>query len=164
MNKRILIAYATRAGSTAEVAAVLGESLSSRGFAVHVRPVKEEPSLEGYQAALLGSAIRMGAWLPEMVKYIKANQAALQSLPSALFTVHILNTGQDAASRAARLAYLNPVRLLLPGAEEVFFTGKMDFSRLSFVDRLIAKAVKAAESDQRDWPKIRSWIPAALNT
>jgi menaquinone-dependent protoporphyrinogen IX oxidase len=32
MNKRILITYATRAGSTIEVAAAIGESLTQRGL------------------------------------------------------------------------------------------------------------------------------------
>jgi len=83
-------------------------------------------------------------------------------MPVALFTVHMLNTGDDEASRTARLAYLNAVRPLLNGAEEVYFEGKMDFSRLSFLDRFIANMVKAVEADRRDWAKIRAWVPVAL--
>ncbi len=162
MNQRILVAYATRAGSTAEIAAAIGESLSAHGYAVDVRPIKDRPRLDGYSAVVLGSAIRMGNWLPEAVNYVKANQAALAAMPVALFTVHMLNTGDDEASRAARHAYLNAVRPLLNGAEEIYFEGKMDFSRLSFLDRLISKMVKAVEADRRDWAQIRSWTPAAL--
>lgn len=162
MNQRILVAYATRAGSTAEIAAAIGESLAARGYAVDVQPVKSQPDLAGYTAVVLGSAIRMGAWLPEAVNYVKANQATLSALPVALFTVHMLNTGADEASQAARRAYLNAVRPLLPDAEEVYFEGKMDFSRLSFLDRTIAKMVKAVEADRRDWAKIRAWAPAGV--
>ena len=162
MNKRVLVTYATRAGSTVEVAAAIAESLGSRGYAVDVKPVKEKPSLAGYSAVVMGSAIRMGAWLPEAVAFVKANQAALDGMPAALFTVHMLNTGDDEAGRTARLGYLNTVRPLLHGAEEVYFAGKFDFSRLSFLDRTIAKLVKAVESDSRDWAKIRGWVPAAL--
>ncbi len=157
MNNRILVAYATRAGSTAEIAAAIAETLAARGYAVDVKPVKEKPNLAGYTAVVLGSAIRMGNWLPEMVKFIEANQAALAALPTALFTVHMLNTGDDEASRAARAAYLKAIRPLLPDAEEVYFAGKMDFARLSFLDRAIAKMVKAVEADQRDWDAIRRW-------
>ncbi|MBP7961036.1 MAG: flavodoxin domain-containing protein [Caldilineaceae bacterium] len=159
---RILIAYATKAGSTAEVAVALGESLSAQGYTVDVKPVKESPTLAGYTAVILGSAIRMGRWLPEAVKFVEANQTVLNGMPVALFTVHMLNTGDDETSLTARYAYLNPVRALLPGAEEVYFTGRMDFSRLSFVDRLIAKMVKSVESDQRDWEAIRAWTPTIL--
>jgi menaquinone-dependent protoporphyrinogen oxidase len=162
MKNRILVTYATRAGSTAEIAAAIGESLSARGVAVDVKPVKEKPDLAGYISVVMGSAIRMGSWLPEAVEFLKANQTALSALPVSLFTVHMLNTGADDASRAARQAYLKAVRPLLPGAEAVYFEGRMDFARLSLLDRTIAKLVKSVEADHRDWAAIRSWTPAAL--
>jgi menaquinone-dependent protoporphyrinogen oxidase len=162
MNNRILITYATRAGSTAEIAAAIAATMTGRGFSVDVKPIKENPTVQDYQAVLIGSPIRMGNWLPEAVEYVKRNQAALRQVPVALFTVHMLNTGEDEASRAARLAYLNAVRPLLNQPEEVYFTGKMDFARLSFLDRFTANMVKAVESDQRDWDKIRGWAPAVL--
>ena len=43
MDNRILVTYATRAGSTAEVAAAIAETLAARGYAVDVKPVKEKP-------------------------------------------------------------------------------------------------------------------------
>lgn len=160
MNNRILVAYATRAGSTAEIAAAIAETLAARGYAVDVKPVKEKPALDGYAAVVLGSAIRMGNWLPEAVDFVKAHQTSLNAMPVALFTVHMLNTGDDEASRAARAAYLNAVRPLLKDAEAVYFEGKMDFSRLSFLDRAIAKMVKAVEVDRRDWGQIKGWAGA----
>ena len=160
MNKRVLVTYATRAGATAEIAAAIAETLAVRGYAVDVKPVKEKPNVAGYAAVVLGSAIRMGGWLPEAVDFVKANQAALNSLPVALFTVHMLNTGDDEASRTARAAYLNAVRPLLNTAEAVYFEGKMDFSRLSFLDKVIAKMVKAVEADHRNWGQIKQWAHA----
>lgn len=157
MNERILITYATRADSTKKIAAVIGEELSKRDFIVEIFPVKNQPSVDGYAAVLIGSAIRMGNWLPEAVEFIKKNQAQLNALPTALFTVHILNTGEDEQSKTNRQAYMNNVHLLLKPVEEVFFTGKMELKRLSFGDRLIAKAVKAVDADRRDWDKVRDW-------
>lgn len=162
MTQKILVTYATRAGSTAEIAATIGQTLTTRGFSVEVKPVGKVTSLGGYQAVLLGSAIRMESWLPEMVKFIQANETSLNALPTALFTVHMLNAENDEVSRAAREAYAASVRSLLPNAPEAFFTGLMDFSRLSFLDRFIANMVKAVESDQRDWGKIRAWAMTVL--
>ncbi len=162
MNKRILVTYATRAGSTVEVAAAIGETLSARGFAVDVKPVKDQPRLDGYQAVVMGSAIRMGSWLAEAVDFIKNNQQALNRMPVALFTVHMLNIGDDEQSRTNRLAYLNTVRPLLQKADEVYFAGKMDFSRLSFLDRFISGMVKVQEEDRRDWGNIRNWAQTIL--
>lgn len=157
MDKPVLVTYATRAGSTAEIANAIGETLAARGFRVEVKPVKSQPALDGYAAVILGSAIRMGNWLPEMVKFIQTNQSVLAAMPTALFTVHMLNTGEDADSRAAREAYIASVRALLPDAENVYFEGAMDFSRLSLLDRFISRMVKAVEADRRDWDAIRRW-------
>ena len=167
MKKSVLIVYATRAGSTPEIAAAIGETLSGLGWAVDVKPVKSQPSLDGYGTVLLGSAIRMGSWLPEMVDYIKENQTALKQsismgMPVGLFTVHMLNTGDDAASRTARLAYLDRVRPLLGTVEEAYFTGVIDLEKLSFLDRMMVKMVKSPLGDQRDWNKIRKWAPGIL--
>jgi menaquinone-dependent protoporphyrinogen oxidase len=162
MTDRILITYATRAGSTAEIAVELGKSLSERGFTADVKPVKDKPNLDNYSAVIIGSAIRMGKWLPEAVQFIEDNQQTLNQKPVATFTVHMLNSGDDETSRANRMAYLDNVRPLLNGAEEVYFEGKFDFSKLSFADKLIAKMVKAEERDERDWEAIRDWAPAIL--
>jgi menaquinone-dependent protoporphyrinogen oxidase len=160
MDKPVLVTYATRAGSTADIAAAIGDTLAARGFRVEIKPVKSQPALDGYAAVILGSAIRMGNWLPEMVKFIQANQSALAAMPTALFTVYMLNTGADEDSRAAREAYLTSVRALLPNAENVYFEGAMDFSRLSLLDRLISRMVKAVEADHRDWGAIKRWAEA----
>ncbi len=166
MNKRFLITYATRAGSTPEIAAAIGETLAVRGFKVDVKPVKVKPDLSGYDAVILGSAIRVGNWLPEMVDYIKANHAALQALPVAIFTVHMLNLGEDEISRAARTTYTAPIRQIINPTDEAFFAGKIDYATLSFLDRLMTMAVQkqtgAAIGDKRDWNKIHAWAEKAL--
>ncbi len=162
MNKRILITYATRAGSTVEIAAAIADAMTLRGFLVDVKPVKENPTLQGYQAVLMGSAIRMGSWLPEALEFIKINQKILNNLPVALFTVHMLNTGDDSVSHAARLAYLNAARPLLNKFDEVFFAGVIDLKKLSILDRLMVRMVKSPTGDLRDWEKIRRWAPSSF--
>jgi menaquinone-dependent protoporphyrinogen oxidase len=160
MTQKILITYATRAGSTGEVASAIGAELRRRGLEADIQPVTANPTVGKYEAVILGSAIRMANWLPEIVEFIKTNQSALQSRPVALFTVHILNTGADETSRTARLAYLNTVRPLLNPVDEVFFTGRIDLTTLSFVDRLMVKMVKSPIGDFRDWDEIRAWSSA----
>lgn len=157
MENRILLTYATRADSTTQITRVIGEELSKRGYVVEIVPVKSKPVVDGYTAVIIGSAIRMGNWLPEAVDFIKKNQAQLNTVPTALFSVHMLNSGDDAESKTNRLAYLNNVRPLINPVDEVFFTGKMDLKGLSFVDRFVAKAVKAVDEDRRDWDRIREW-------
>jgi menaquinone-dependent protoporphyrinogen oxidase len=162
MTKRTLITYATRAGATVGVADTIGAELRRRGLDVDIQPVTTNPIVAKYEVVILGSAIRMANWLPEMVEFIKVNQQILQSRPVALFTVHILNTGTDETSRAARLAYLNTVRPFLNPVDEVFFAGRIDLATLSFVDRLMVKMVKSPIGDFRDWDGIRGWSSAVF--
>ena len=53
--KRMLIAYATNAGSTAEVAAAVGEELGKAGVQVEVRQIDETTPIEGYDAVVVGA-------------------------------------------------------------------------------------------------------------
>ncbi len=164
--KKILVTYATRAGSTVEVAAKIGDALSANGATVDVRPIKNVRDVNGYAAVVIGSAIRMGNWLPEAVEFVKKNQAQLNKAPTAFFTVHLLNAADDAESRAKREAYTEPVRKIVAPKAETFFAGKMEYAKLSLFESMMSKAMKAPEQDLRDWNKIRSWaesLALALN-
>jgi flavodoxin len=99
--KKILVAYATRAGSTVQVAEMIGQTLSATGVTVDVKPVKSVADLRDY-AVVVGSAIRMGQWLPEAVDLVKKNQARRNQVSTAIFTVHLLNRDDSAESRQAR--------------------------------------------------------------
>jgi len=167
MNNHILITYATRTGSTAEVAEAISQVLVVRGFIVDVKPVKDNPSLVGYSAVIIGSATRMGSWLTEAVEFVKNNQAALNYIPTAIFTVHMLNRDDDEASSTARHEYTNAVRQLITPESEAFFAGKLDFEKLSFVDRVITKMVAGETGpkvgDFRDWDEINNWSRTILS-
>ena len=43
-----------------------------------------------------------------------------------------------------------------PRDQRIFF-GALDYSRLSFAERMMAKAVRAPEGDFRDWEAIEAW-------
>ncbi len=157
MKKKALVAYATRAGSTGEVAQAISERLCAMGFDAEVQPVDSVRSLSGYQAVVLGSAVRYGAWLPEMTKFIESQRSTLARLPSAFFTLHMQALGDDDASRAARAGYTKSVRAVVSPRDEVFFAGKVDPSTPSFFERMAVKLVKSPVGDKRDWDRIRRW-------
>jgi menaquinone-dependent protoporphyrinogen oxidase len=160
-NNKILTVYASKCGSTGEVAHTIAQTLAQKGLTVDVKLAKNVTTLDGYKAALVGSAIRMGSWLPEALDFVKTNQAHLKSIPTAFFTVHMLNTDDSEASIRAREAYTAPVRAILAPQVEVFFTGMIDPKRLSLFDWLITEMVKKSTNtpigDYRDWDKIRAW-------
>ncbi len=102
VNNRILVTYATCAGSTAEIATAIAETLAARGYSIDLKPVNEKPDLSGYAAVVLGSAIRMGRWLPEAVDFVKrigtpSTPCRLRCLPSICSTPAMMNpVGRDA--------------------------------------------------------------------
>ncbi len=161
-NNRVLIAYASKAGSTGEVAQAMAKTLTAQGHAVDVHLVKTVKDLSPYSAVIVGSAIRTGQWLPEAVNFVRDHQATLQQLSTAFFTVCLTLHEDTEENRRKVAAYTDPVRAILQPNHEAFFAGKMDYSRLSLFDRLMANMVKAPEGDWRNWDEIRSWAGQAI--
>ena len=156
MGTRILVAYSSALGSTAEVAAEIGKTLAVNGVAVDVVPMIDEPRLDDYQAVLIGSAVHHGHWLPEAVAFVHSGREALNRVPVGLFTVHISNQGDDVESRDKRLAYLDEVRPLLEAVDEVFFAGKFDRRGAALLmPGWLARLVPTL--DMRKWERIRAW-------
>lgn len=156
MATRILTTYATRFGSTKDVAEAIADELRSLDRAVDVRPVQEADGLHGYACALIGSAVQEGAWLPEAVDFVRSNAGALQGMRVALFTVHIQNLGEDSESRRKRLAYLDTVRPLLDPVAEAFFAGR--FARRAaplLLPRWLALLTPSV--DLRNMKRVRAW-------
>ncbi len=163
MTKKLLIAYASKCGSTTEIAKSMGKILLEKGYKVDILPVNQVKSLDGYDGILAGSAVRVGAWLPEAVEFVKNNQSALQKIPTAIFTVHGLNWENTSASEVLRKNYTSSVKQLITPVDEVFFAGKIDYSTMTFLEKLLCKTVKAAEEDRRDWRIINGWAAEIPN-
>lgn len=157
MNPIVIVTYATRAGSTMEIARTIALELEKRSFTVDICPIKQVNSLEGYSHVVIGSAIRMGSPLPEVTRFIKEHQSELSGIPLACFAVYLQNDGDDEASRKARLAYLEPIRNQLRITHEAFFTGVYDPEKVSYIERLMGKTVQTPVGDFRDWATIKDW-------
>lgn len=153
----VLVTYASRAGSTMEIARTIALELENRGFTVDISPINRVMSLEGYSHVVIGTAIRMGAPLPEVTNFIEEHHSEFRDVPLACFIVHLQHDGADEASRSARLAYLDPIRKLLPLQQEAFFTGVYDPDKVSFLERLLGKMVKTPVGDFRNWEAISNW-------
>lgn len=157
MSGKILVAYATRTGTTKSVAEFIGEMLCKRGAAVEVTDVKSAGDAAQYRAAVLGSAIRAGKLMPEMLAFVEANQEQLEEMPLAAFIVCATLQEDTEEKRHEAAAYLDPLRALVEPDMEGFFAGAIDRSKLSLPLRLILRAMKAEDGDWRDWDAIRAW-------
>jgi menaquinone-dependent protoporphyrinogen oxidase len=166
MKDKILVAYASKCGSTSEVAKAIGQTLANNGTTVDVRPIDKVTDLSVYRAVVLGSAIRQGRWLPEAKKFVETHQQALSRVPTAYFTVCMTLAQDTEGNRRKVAAYLEPVHQILRPIEEGFFAGKLDYGRLGLVERLVMESMKhAPQGDFRNWTAIQTWaqaLPARL--
>ncbi|HEX2965465.1 MAG TPA: flavodoxin domain-containing protein [Syntrophorhabdaceae bacterium] len=159
-RKKVLIVYASRAGSTAEVAKAIGQTLKETGLSVDTFSITDMHDPDKYEAIIIGSAIRMGKWLPEAVDFVKKNGEILSKVPTAYFVVCNTMKEDTPENRKKTLAYLNPVLNIAPNVQPVdigLFGGVIDFNKLSFVDRSVLKIRGVAEGDFRDWTSVRKW-------
>jgi menaquinone-dependent protoporphyrinogen oxidase len=154
---RVLIAYASRHGSTGEVARAIGRHFIGQKYAVDCRPILTVRGLLGYDSVLLGSAIRDLFWLPEAVSFAQRFRRDLAQLPTALFTVHMLALDDGETSTRQRLRYIDPVLQLFKPWDWAFFPGKIDFRSLGIRERKKSLTIKAPHQDLRDWPRIDRW-------
>ncbi len=157
MNDKILVAYASKCGSTGGVAEVIGQALCDEGAAVDVRLATEVNDLSAYQAVILGSAIRMGRWLPEAVKFVEAQQDALRQVPVAYFTVCMTLQEDSEENRREVAAYVDPVSEIVQPVNVGAFAGAMDYGQLSLPFQLMIKMIKVPEGDFRNWDSIHTW-------
>jgi len=160
MTDTILVAYATRYGSTAEVAEAVGDELRKAGVEVDVQPIDDILDLSPYRAVIIGSPIYMGKWLPEAQVFVERHQQHLRGIPVAYFAVGLTIMGgtPDAIRKAE--ASMGQVRMLVNPVDIGIFPGRLESSRLSVADRAITKLIRAKTGDFRDWEAVRAWAQA----
>jgi menaquinone-dependent protoporphyrinogen oxidase len=151
----ILVAYASKHGSTQGIAERIAEKLRQLGIQAEARPVEEVSDPGSYQALVIGSAIYYGSWLKEATEWVRRNWAVEASLPMWLFSSGLLGTEvQDTEPQPKEMAEFREA--IAPRDQRIFF-GALDSSRLSFAERMMVKAVRAPAGDFRDWQAIEDW-------
>lgn len=163
MKTRVLVAYASKYGSTKEVAESIAETLRENDLTVDLEPMKKVQSLEEYSAVVLGAPLYMVHWHKDAHKFLSWHREALTNLPVAVFALGPLNDKEEdwkevrsqLDKELAKFPWLRPVAI------EVF-GGKFDPEKLGFPDNLIARLPASPihnmpASDIRDWAEIRAW-------
>ena len=163
MNKKILVTYASRAGSTAGVADAIGQTLTGKGLQVDVLPMEAVKDLASYKAVVAGSAIHGQKWLPEAMQFLREHRAELSGKPFAAFMVCItLSMANADQYRGGLKDWMSPVRELVHPGNEGYFAGALDFSRLPFTLNTLAMRFVVLigvwkQGDHRDWTAVRAW-------
>jgi menaquinone-dependent protoporphyrinogen oxidase len=158
---KVLVAYASRCGSTGEIAAAIGEELCAAGAEVVVRPVGEVKSLDGFDALVLGSATRMGKLLPEATSFLKKNASAPAMTRVVYFTAGTGPLDPNPVTREEGIT--KPVgewRAIREPLAYRVFAGKVDHLKMAFPVKQMFSFVKdgvMADADHRDFDAIRAW-------
>ena len=148
----VLVAYATKKGSTAEVAERIAATLRARGLQAEVKPAAGVRDLEAYAGVVLGGALYLGRWHRDARAFLAQHRSELARRPLAVFGIGPLTTRErDMAGARKQLDHaLAKAHGIEPVAVAVF-GGVVDPAKLrSPFSRMPA-------SDARDWDAIRSW-------
>src|SRR5439155_22236561 len=93
----VLVAYASKHGSTQGIAERIAEKLRQLGKEAEAWPVDAVENPGSHEAFVIGSAIYYGSWLKEATEWVRRNQAVLAGHPVWLFSAGPLGTElQDA--------------------------------------------------------------------
>ncbi|MDX8052197.1 flavodoxin domain-containing protein [Lentzea sp. BCCO 10_0798] len=165
---KVLVAFASVAGSTAGIAEWIAGALLARGHDVVLRSVEEITGVTGHDAFVIGSAVHDQAWLPVAADFLTENRRGLRGKPVWLFSV-----GSPGALRGPlrRWAALEEVDILAELVKDVnpvehrLFTGVVTAATFGKFGALLFRAVGGRFGDFRDWNAIENWsasIAAAL--
>lgn len=155
---KILIAYASRHGSSREIAAAIAEELRNAGHEVDLEGAASVTSLDGYGAIVAGSAVYVGKWLAAATSFVEQFKEPLGTMPVWLFSSGPL--GDETPHPPGDPEGIQELVAELGARDHQVFVGKLDKGSLGLGERLITRMVKAPEGDFRDWEAIRGWAQA----
>ena len=163
MSASVLVAYATRYGSTQEVAEAVATTLRERGLEVDVQPMRKVRALGAYRAVVLAAALYVGTLHKDARRFLSQHREPLTERTVAVFALGPLHDDEEErqASRSQLDKELSKFPWLAPVATEMF-GGKFDPEKLHLSDRLLAGLPASPlhgmpASDVRDWAAIRAW-------
>lgn len=154
----VLVAYATKNGSTRQVAEFMTSAMQSHGARVTLVPLasakRSRERLAGYDLIVLGAPLYSGRWHNDAGRFLRRHRNELADVPVAVFGMGPRDDTQEAWRRSreqfdkalARHAWLTPAMLRV-------FGGADPPSRSRHQKR----------RDLRDWPLIRAWAVTALD-
>ena len=150
----VIIVVGSKHGSTRSIAEAVGDELRDRGLDVSIADADAAGiSLEGYDAAVIGSAVYVGRWMKDARTFLEANRESLRMMPLWLFSSGPLGDGSRPDDVVDVRAFAEDVH----ARDHRVFAGKLDKADLSFAERSAIRMVHAPYGDAREWGEIRSW-------
>jgi menaquinone-dependent protoporphyrinogen oxidase len=168
MSTTVLVTWATRYGSTEEVAHAIADDLLMQKFAVTAQPMSEVGSLDRYQAVVVGFALYIGRIHKDAHRFLVSHRDQLMQRPVALFAlgpVHaeekeFVGARKQLEKELAKFPWFSPVARQVLG-------GRFDPQKVRFPFSFLPILRNVPASDARDWDAIHAWAvnlsPALLS-
>jgi menaquinone-dependent protoporphyrinogen oxidase len=157
---RVLVTWASKHGSTSEIAAAVARGLEScdagraGGLVASAVPVEQRPDATGFDAVVLGSAVYVGRWREEARHYAAEHATALRSRPVWLFSSGPIGEPPFPSDEPYDA---EPLSQLVAARGHRVFPGRLDKQLLTFGERAMVTAMRAPVGDSRDWAAVASW-------
>lgn len=166
MSASVLIAYATRGGSTGEVAQAIGAAFHEAGLESEILPVGDVKSFAGKTTVILGAPLYLGHFPREFCRFLATHHAALAALQSWCFVLGPTRAEPDdfeaarkqAAKQLLRYGWFHPVDVHIFGGRWSAQGAPFPFSLLLHLPG--NPLGKVPMSDIRDWSAIHDWTMA----
>ncbi|NLE09353.1 MAG: protoporphyrinogen oxidase [Dehalococcoidales bacterium] len=162
MSKNVLVTYGTKYGATGEIAEKIGETLKKEGLQADVCSAGKVGDIAKYDAFVIGSAVYIGMWQKDAVKFVQNNLDLLMKKPVWIFSSGPTGDG-DIQTLMAGWEYPNKLKhafaQIKPRGNGLFH-GAADPEKLNFLYKWTLKNVKAPTGDFRKWPEIEAWAKA----
>jgi menaquinone-dependent protoporphyrinogen oxidase len=165
---KVLVAYATKHGSTQGIAERIADTLRMDGLDVELSPAASVKAIDEYDAYVIGSAAYMFHWMKEAVDLVRHNRAVLSGKPVWLFSSGPLGTEPlDAEGRDQKVTAIpkeiDELRTAIGARDHRVFFGAhaRDQKPIGLAERFVSLMPAARnalpEGDFRDWPDIEAW-------
>ena len=159
MATKVLVAYGSRYGGTAEIAEEIGKVLKQEHCEVDVQSADHISNPARYDAYVIGSGIYAGMWRKEAVNFVINNEKLLSDKPVWIFSSGPTGEG-DVKDLMSGWEYPGKIRRAVESItprDITAFHGVIYSEKLIFFHRLILKMVKAPSGDFRNWDTITDW-------
>jgi len=159
MAEKVLVAYGSRYGATAEIAEKIGDTLKKEGIQADVLSAGKAGDVSKYNAFIIGSAAYIGQWRKDAVNLVVNNEKALAGKPVWIFSSGPTGEG-DPVELVQGWRYpkkLAPVIERIQPRDIAVFHGAAYAEKLNPLFKFMLNMVKAPIGDFRDWNMIESW-------
>ncbi len=158
----VLVAYASKRGSTAEIAEAISRTLRREDASVECRVAEEVESLEPYDAVILGSAVYMKRWRGDAKHFLREHRKALEGMPFWVFS-----SGPAGDPAADNPTWMEPPRIVekvekLGCRGHIVFGGRLPTDPRGPIEKAMVENTPVEYRDRRDWDEIRRWTIAIV--